>query len=99
VRHAHLPQTAVLLTLAVLLAGPATGVERAIHLAEAGHEHAAHACAVCIDLACGAPAVELAAPATLTALLPARDRCGVAAQCSHHTVAAATPLVPRAPPA
>jgi len=98
VRRTHLPNPAAWLTIVALLCGPATGLERAIHLAEAGDHHAAEDCAVCIDLAIGATADELPSPATLTELLPACDRWTVAAQCTFNAVAGATPLAPRAPP-
>lgn len=97
-RRTHLPSSARWLLIVALLCGPATGLERALHLAGADHHHAAQGCAVCIDLTIGAAADDLPAPALSAELLPTCDRWVAAAQCQFDSSAAAAPLAPRAPP-
>ena len=88
---------AVLLA-AVFALGPATGAERALHLAEAPH-HDSDSCPVCQDLTTGSHAPQV--PAPVVAVWSDSPPVQIRPVSDHTPVVLASPEVlnPRAPPA
>jgi hypothetical protein len=86
------------LCLICFLAGPATGLAHAVHLAHAGPHHDSSECPVCVQLTVGstAPAVEAAVSPVDVDTLSFKSPCP--AQVLVPTDEHAGPLGPRAPP-
>lgn len=87
------------LAAVVFALGPATGAERALHLAAAAERHNAHNCSICQELTIGSHADQVSVPAVATWEDPPPTRIGAASDRAPVLVNACQPLIPRAPPA
>jgi hypothetical protein len=79
--------------------GPATGLERALHLAGAAQQHNSDSCTICQDLTIGSHADQVPVPVVVAWGNPPTTRIRPVSDHMLVIVDPCRPLIPRAPPA